>query len=169
VNLFLARNFGAAAVRDERTKVWINTFQTRLVMRIAVYCLIYMITLVNMLFAWRLLVEGPGDPVEQYFRFLQDYSPALVLVALLLPAVAWDALKFSHRMVGPLVRFRRALQDMAAGQPIQPIKLRNGDYLVEMRDEFNSMLEALQRLGVPVLKPTDPTEEGQRRTAQEVA
>jgi len=34
-----------------------------------------------------------------------------------------------------------------------------------MRDEFNAMLEALQRLGVPVLKPAVPSEEEKRRTA----
>lgn len=150
---------------DERKKIWISAFQTRLFGRIIGYCVIYMITLMNMLFVWRLLVEGPGNPLDQFLRCLVDFLPALVLVALLLPAAAWDALKFSHRLVGPLVRFRKTLQDMAAGQPVQPIKLRSGDYLTEMRDEFNAMLEALQRLGVPVLKPKDAVEEDQRRTA----
>jgi hypothetical protein len=149
---------------EERKKIWIDDFQTKLFVRIAVYCIIYMITLMNLLFVWRLLVEGPGDPLEQYFRCLYDFAPALVLVLCLLPAVARDALKFSHRLVGPLVRFRKTLQDMAAGEPVRPIKLRSGDYLTEVRDEFNAMLDALQRLGVPVLKPTDATEE-QRRTA----
>ena len=144
---------------DERKKIWINVFQTKLFIRIAVYWSIYMITLMNLLFVWRLIVEGPGNPLEQYLRFLVRFAPALILVALLMPAVAWDAIKYSHRLVGPLVRFRKTLQDMAAGNPVQPIKLRNGDYLTEMRDEFNAMLEALQRLGVPVLKPTDPTED----------
>ena len=150
---------------DERKKVWINAFQTKLFMRITVYWVIYIVTLMNLLFVWRLLVEGPGNPLEQYYRFLVEYAPALVMVALLLPAVAWDSIKFSHSLVGPLVNFRKALQELAAGRPVHPIKLRTGDYLTEMRDEFNAMLESLQRLGVPVLKPNEPKQDEQKRTA----
>lgn len=152
-------------MKDERKKVWIDIFQTRLFIRIGVYWFIYLITLTNLLFGWRLLIEGSGDPVEQYFRFLAESYPLLILVALLLPAVAWDAIVYSHRLVGPVVNFRKTLQDMAAGRPVQPIKLRSGDYLTEMRDEFNAMLDALHRLGVPVLKQTELNEDDQRRTA----
>ena len=150
-------------MRDERKTYWLSAFQTKLLVRIGVYGSIYMVTLMNLMFVWRLLMEGPGDLLEQYGRFLADFAPAFILFALLLPVVSWDVLKLSHRMVGPIVRFRRALQDLAAGRTVQPIKLRDGDYLTEMRDEFNSLLDALQRLGVPVLKPADPAADNQKR------
>ena len=148
---------------EARKTFWLNVFQTRLLFRIGVYWSIYMITVTNLLFVWRLLAEGPGDLLDQFGRFLAEFYPALIVFAVLMPAVAWDALKFSHRLVGPVVRFRKTLQDMAAGRPVQPIKLREGDYLTEMRDEFNAMLDSLQRMGVPVLKPTHPAEEEQQR------
>jgi nitrogen fixation/metabolism regulation signal transduction histidine kinase len=77
--------------------------------------------------------------------------------------MAWDTIRFSHRLVGPLVRFRRTLQDMANGEAVRPNKLREGDYLEELRDDFNKMLEHLQKQGVPVIKPTDPASEDSRK------
>jgi methyl-accepting chemotaxis protein len=150
-------------MKEDRKTYWLSIFQTRLLIRLAAYWSIYMVTLTNLLFIWRLLAEGHGDLLEQYGRFLAEFYPALIVFALLLPAVAWDSLRFSHRLVGPLVRFRRALQDLAAGRTVQPIKLREGDFLGEMRDEFNAMLDALQRLGVPVLRPADPAKDSERR------
>jgi hypothetical protein len=150
-------------MRDERKKVWTHGFQTRLILRICVYWLIYLITVANFLFVWRLLEEGPGNPLEQYVHFLQDYYPALLLFLLLLPIAAWDAVKLSHRLVGPLVRFHQTLQDLGAGKPVRPIRLREGDHLGDLRDAFNQMLETLQRQGVPVLKPTDPPESSPQR------
>jgi len=148
---------------QERKKVWIHAFQTKMLIRIGVYWLIYLVTLWNFLFAWRLLQEGPGNVLEQYGRFIQDYYPPLILFLLLLPIVAWDSVKFAHRLVGPLVRVRRSLQDLAAGEAIQPVRFRKGDYLLELRDDFNTMLEAFQRRGVPVLKPAEPAQEDAQR------
>ena len=140
---------------EERKKVWIHGFQTRMLLRIGVYWLIYLVSLWNLLFVWRLVVEGPGNLIEQYGRFLQDYYPPLILFIALLPVAAWDAVKFAHRMVGPLVRVRQGLQDLAAGRPMRPLHFREGDYLNELKDDFNAMLEALQRRGVQVLKPAE--------------
>jgi methyl-accepting chemotaxis protein len=148
---------------EERKKVWIHTFQTKMLIRIGVYWLIYLVTLWNFLFVWRLLQEGPGNILDQYGRFLQDYYPPLILFVALLPVAAWDAVKFAHRLVGPIVRVRRDLQELAAGQPIHPIRFRDGDYMLELRDDFNAMLESLQRRGVPVLKPAEPVKEDAQR------
>ncbi|HVS38400.1 MAG TPA: hypothetical protein VMS17_22775 [Gemmataceae bacterium] len=152
--------------QEERKKVWIHAYQTRILLRIGCYWLIYLVALWNLLFVWRLLAEGPGNLLDQYWRFVQDYYPPLVLFVLLLPVAAWDAVKFAHRVVGPLVRVRQTLKDIAEGKPVRPIRFRDGDYLGELRDEFNATLEALQRRGVTVLKPADPDEaDAQRKGA----
>src|SRR5262249_59879683 len=114
--------------------------QTKLFVRVGVYWLVYQITLWNLVFMWRLLQEGAGNPLEQYGRFLWDYSPALIGCLLLLPILAWDAGQFGHRVVRPLYRFRKTIQALAAGEPVRPIKLRDTDLLTEMRDDFNKML-----------------------------
>lgn len=149
-------------MQDERKKVWIDFFQTSLFMRVAVYWVVAMFTLMNLLFMWRLVNEGPGNPFEQFHRFWTDYYPALIVFICLFPVIAWDVVKFTHRLVGPLVRFRQTLRDVADGKPVQLVRLRQGDMLTEMRDEFNEMLESLQKRGVPVLRPVSSPEERQQ-------
>jgi hypothetical protein len=152
---------------EERKKVWIDPFQTRLSVRIGGYLAIFLIVLSNFLFAWKMIAEGPTNPAEQYYGMLRDYLPVFICLFLLVPVMAWDAIRFSHRLVGPMVRFRQTMQAIARGEAVRPIKLREGDYLGELRDDFNRMLEELQRQGVPVLKPADPAkdEQEQKKTA----
>lgn len=150
-------------MRNERNKVWIDEFQTKLFVRIGLYLFAFLICHANLLFIWNLLRDGAGNPLEQYARTFVDHAPTFLCLTLLLPFLAWDAVRFSHRLVGPLVRFRKTMQSIAAGEPVRPIKLRDGDFLMDVRDDFNKMLEALQRQGVPALKPADPAEEPPQR------
>jgi sensor histidine kinase YesM len=144
---------------EERKKVWVDPFQTKLTLRIAGYLVVFFVVFSNFLFAWKMWDEGPVDPWRQFVETLQGNVHVFVLLLVLVPVMAWDTIRFSHRLVGPLVRFRKTIQDLAAGESVRPIKLRDGDYLIEMRDDFNTMLEELQMRGVPVLKPTDPAQE----------
>jgi hypothetical protein len=144
---------------EERKKVWVDSFQTKLTTRIAGYLVVFFVVFFNLLFAWKMWTEGPSDPLEQFLETLSSNAPAFVLLLVLVPVMAWDSIRFTHRLVGPMVRFRKTMQDLAAGEPVRPIKLRDGDYLTEMRDDFNAMLEELQKRGVPVLKPADPAQE----------
>jgi len=150
---------------EDRKKIWVDGFQTKLFIRIGVYWLIYQVALLNFLFVWRLLKEGAGDPLDQYVRFIQEFFPALICFAIVVPILAWDAVRFAHRLIGPIWRFRKTMQDVSTGQPVRPIKLRQGDFLLEMKDDFNVMLEALQRQGIPVLKPADPAQETKQQPA----
>jgi hypothetical protein len=147
--------------REQRTRVWIDEFQTHLTRRIAAYLVLFFLVLVNLLFAWRLMTEGAGNPWEQFLRMLRDYLPVGVCLLVLVPIMAWDAIHFTHRLVGPLVRFRRAMQAIAEGDPVRTIQLRQGDYLTDLRDDFNQMLAALQERGAVVIEP--PANEDQGR------
>jgi hypothetical protein len=143
-------------MREDRKKVWIDHVQTKLFYRIVVYWTIYQLSLINLVFVWRLVTEGAGNPLEQYGRLLIDFLPMLVGCVVLLPFLAWDAVKFGHRVTGPIYRFRKSLQALADGEAVRPIRLREGDLLTETRDDFNRMLETLQRRGYPALLPNDP-------------
>lgn len=153
-------------MREERKKVWVDTFQTQLTLRIGGYLVLFFVVFFNLLYAWRMLWEGPIDPWGQFLETLQTNAPALVLLLVLVPVMAWDSVRFTHRLVGPMVRFRKTMQAIADGEPVRPIKLREGDYLTDLRDDFNRMLEELQRRGVPVIKPVDPAaDENAKKTA----
>jgi hypothetical protein len=144
---------------EQRKKVWIDPFQTRFTVRIVTYLVVFPIVVLNLLFGYRLWIEGAGNIGEQYLRMLRDYAPLVICLWLLVPVMAWDAIRFTHRLVGPMVRFRRTVQEMTRGEAVRLIKLREGDYLTEFRDEFNGMLESLQRRGLPVIKPNAPPQQ----------
>jgi hypothetical protein len=148
---------------EDRKRVWVDQFQTRLMWRIIGYLVLFLVVLVNFLFAWKLVLEGVHDLVQQWLEMIYQYLPVAVCLLLLVPAMGWDAIRFSHRLLGPLVRFRRTMQSIAKGEAVPPIKLREGDHLTELRDDFNQMLEALQRRGVPILKPNVTAEEDKTR------
>ena len=75
------------------------------------------------------------------------YVATLLLVELLLavPIVFVLGLRQSHRVVGPMVRFKRALQAIGTGDFTQRIHLREGDDLPDLAEAVNQMAESLQQ------------------------
>ena len=51
---------------EERSRIWIDGFQSRLYFRVVAYWLIAVVSVWNFLFVWRLIDEGKGDPLEQF-------------------------------------------------------------------------------------------------------
>src|SRR5947209_4299916 len=121
--------FGAREMHEERSRIWIDGFQSRLYFRVIAYWLIAVISVWNFLFVWRLVEEGKGDPLEQFTRYCVELYPVLICFAVLVPFFAWDAVRFAHRLVGPLVRIRKAVRSLAAKEVLRPIQRHAGDYL----------------------------------------
>jgi sensor histidine kinase YesM len=137
----------------KRKKIWIDRFQTILSLRIAAYFILYQITL--WVFA----------SVEHYLfpRMQISMGTSIAINYLLLLAVAsvmlgglfvYDGIKLTHRIVGPLYRFRQTMKAITAGDEIEMIRLRKGDYLQEMKEDFNDMIKALEHRAAVTLKPS---------------
>ena len=75
-----------------------------------------------------------------YAAFLESLLPAAAVAAALLPLAVRDLFGLTHRVAGPLVRFRHALADLRRGRPVTPIRLREGDLMWEFAEEFNAFL-----------------------------
>lgn len=143
-------------MNETRKRVWVDPFQTKLFFRVGIYWLIYTLTLFNLLFAWRLLREGPGDVLQQLVDTVYDNVPLFLAFVMVAPWIALDSVKFSNRLVGPLYRFRKTMQSVTANEKVRPIRLRKDDFLIDMQDEFNAMLEAVeQRGGVRLEQPAE--------------
>src|SRR5262249_36948226 len=127
-------------MRQRRKKYWIDTIQTKLSLRIAAYCLIYQAVL------WILLIFS-----QQLCVFLElllqhplptgSWLPSVLVLILLSPLLVNDVIRFAHRFVGPMYRFRKTIQALADGEPVQRIRLRKGDFLQEFKDDFNRLLD----------------------------
>jgi len=125
-----------------------RAFQGRLLLRLCCYWAIYHLALWHLLFLFTvggaLLSHDPTAPMKtwgtQYRDFFASHVSIIVCFLVMLPILGRDLLKFSHRFVGPFVRFRNTLQIMLDGQVVQPIRLRKHDLPSEFLPVFNEFI-----------------------------
>jgi nitrogen fixation/metabolism regulation signal transduction histidine kinase len=140
-------------VREQRKKIWIDRFQTYLFFRISLYFICYQVVLWGFIVLERDIFGGLEQmlgPVATAYGWV--FLPLTVGVVSLLFIL--DALRFAHRVVGPLVRFRKAITSVTAGEELVLVTLRKGDFLKEMEGEFNEMLRTLEQRGAVVIRTT---------------
>lgn len=68
---------------------------------------------------------------EQAIVMIYLHERFWVLAAACAAIVVLGAIKFSHRIAGPLVRYKRNLRWLADGKVPPPLRTRDGDYLKE--------------------------------------
>src|SRR5262245_35617762 len=142
-----------AAMQHSRKKIWIDRFQTYLVVRIGIYCVLFQAAV----WALAMIDRSVGGALESFLGAdAATYSYAIALGGIVIMTVSaiYDAMTFAHRLVGPLVRFRKTIQAIAAGEEIELIRLRDGDFLQDLRDDFNNMIVALEQRGAITMKST---------------
>jgi hypothetical protein len=141
-------------LKEKRKKIWIARFQTFLFLRIVGYFFWYqlavwaLVLLANSLFQGLGSLLGPGV-ANSCFGFLTGIA---VLVGLLF---AYDAVTYTHRLVGPLVRLRQSIKAITEGGTLDLVTFRKGDLLGDLKDEFNEMLTVLAQRGAVSLKSTE--------------
>lgn len=84
---------------------------------------------------------GPETPFTmRSFGFWYIFGLAAATLILPIPLLVYDLLTISNRMVGPYVRLRRALRELAQGRIPRPLDVRQGDYFHELYEDFNTAL-----------------------------
>lgn len=48
----------------------------------------------------------------------------------------------THKIVGPVFVFQRAIRNMAAGKPVDKIHLRKRDFLSDFANDLNALIDA---------------------------
>lgn len=122
--------------------------QGQLVLRVVLYWATCLMTVAMVVMCWR-IVNGPARP---FYRHLDDMwfhlGPALLASLILLPMVIMDVIRVSNRFVGPLLRLRRSLRNLASGQEVEPIRFRQGDFWQGFADEFNAVITRMKELEI---------------------
>src|SRR5262245_43983472 len=98
---------------EKRRKFWIDRFQTILFVRIGLYCLLSMITVWLLFSIW----DQMGEVMQRLGTesvFGTRLVRSLLVLLILAPIMVIDSVKFAHRLVGPLYRFRVTIKAMAA-------------------------------------------------------
>jgi hypothetical protein len=119
--------------------------QGALIARLVAYWIVCLISMTLTLLCWRMLT-GPDQPLRVHFREMWFcYGPALVVSLLLLPLVIVDVVRFSNRFVGPLLRLRRSMRELARNECNHPLSFRDADFWQEIAEEFNALRDHVQQ------------------------
>ncbi len=136
-----------------RQKLFVNkAIQGRLLVRIGLYWFLYHGVLWMSLFLFRYAEHRgavqagalPRSFADLYQQFSREYFGVWICAFAVAPIVLWDLLRFSHRIVGPIVRFKNTLDSLSAGRNVSQVRLRDGDLLIDLQDTFNKYLATLQ-------------------------
>jgi hypothetical protein len=88
--------------------------------------------------------EAPTPLWIRYLEFCQGHIHLALCGVLFFPLFVWNALRLSHRIAGPLERFRVALDALRRGESVKPLTLRRDDLLVDYQRAFNRYLNHLE-------------------------
>ena len=76
-----------------------------------------------------------------YIRF-----SIIFLIILIISGINfWFGMRLSHRIVGPMIQIQRVLERAIKGKYEARINLRTNDYLVEIAEDINLLLEKLDQ------------------------
>jgi signal transduction histidine kinase len=91
---------------------------------------------------WAVILEEPLDAALANVEILKRYAVVLLIVGLAVGAViiAW----VSSRMTGPILELRQGAATIGAGNLEHRTRIKTGDEIQELADEFNKMTDALQ-------------------------
>jgi hypothetical protein len=119
--------------------------QGALVGRVVLYWLACLAAIPLCLLCWQVLSE-PMRPFRAQLTVLWGHlAPAMAASLLLMLPVIFDVVRMSNRFAGPVLRLRRAMRDLAAGLPVEPLRFRRKDFWREFADEFNAVAARVQK------------------------
>jgi hypothetical protein len=131
---------------QSRSRLFVDRdVQGALLKRIVCHWVAFVLSLIVLLVAFQYF-ERPLDSFDDQVQVFQSRHTVTALVLLvLLPLFVYDALKLTHRFAGPMVRVRRMLGQLAAGEPTDPLHFREGDFWNDVAKNFNAIRTKLQR------------------------
>ena len=140
--------------RFKRTHYIVDkNIQYRYVGLLLFYTVIFFIlaTLTVYFGGWRQLIEKMSNvyPQARLVEIFNNIYLRLLIGFFLLSIIAViSAVLVSHKIAGPLVRIKRALAGMIAGDYDFSVKLRKGDQLQDVADQINTLAEKLKKKDV---------------------
>lgn len=135
-----------------------SKLQRELLMRTVGYWCFCVLATGMVLLCWT-IATGPFRPFLSYFslhEIVQQHGTVLLASVLLLPILLLDVLITSNRIAGPLYRLRRSLRALAAGEYVEPVAFREGDFWHDMAAEFNAVAAYVAKLKQQKTEPVAP-------------
>jgi hypothetical protein len=80
-----------------------------------------------------------------------------------------DIVRMSNRFVGPVVRLRGALRELAENRPAQPLNFRDDDFWRELATDFNKAAARCARDAMELSRPTEAMSREESEQAAELS
>jgi hypothetical protein len=123
--------------------------QIALMIRVVCYWVVCLVA-INLLHLCWYMVTAPTHSWSMLLDNLWfDAARACEVSLVLLPLVLFDLLRVSNRFVGPLLRVRQSMRQLARGEHVDPIEFRGSDFWQEFASEFNAVLSQVQKSDAP--------------------
>jgi hypothetical protein len=146
--------------RCRRTIFFIDTkVQGALMVRTAIYWMFWLLSVSLMLICWNAYTGPSKKFIDLVADLFHRYGPGLIASLVVLPIVMMDVVRLSNRFVGPVMRLRGALQELAAGRPVKPLHFRDDDFWRELAGDLNEVAARLNRGGTQSVDATQPIAE----------
>jgi len=127
--------------RDLQVSLMRNSFLYVLLF-VAVIGVVFFVPLLEELKETESAVERTVQ-VGNQIRYLYTYFWPAVILAMVL--IFLHSVRASHKVAGPLYRFKLVLEALKKGEISSPISIRKGDYLHPEADLINQVLESLRQ------------------------
>ncbi len=134
------------AARKRRQLLVDRKVQGAFLLRIVVYWFLCTLGSGIVLMCWMMLTVPAFHLRLPIAEFWEEFGPAFLVSALMLPILLYDCLKLTNRMAGALYRVRREMRSIANGDPANVIKFRDGDFWPGFADEFNAVRLRISQL-----------------------
>jgi hypothetical protein len=155
--------------KEKRSRLFVDAkLQGTLLVRVALYWICCLVTATGVIFVWSVSHTQPMPLSEKVAALWHQFAPGLFVTIAVMPLAIHDIIKLSNRFVGPIIRFRNALNRLARGEHVEPIHFRKGDFWHDLTDAFNASVarfQALEKLA-QVDKPVDAAESPEQQEEQ---
>jgi hypothetical protein len=129
--------------------------QGALLLRATIYWAFCLISISLMVLCWSAYLGPPRRFVDLMTDLYFRYGPAMAASLILLPIVLLDVIRTSNRFVGPVVRLRAGLRELAENRPAQPLNFRDDDFWRDMATDFNKAAARCAREAMELSRPTE--------------
>ena len=116
--------------------------QGLLIVRVIAYWFTCQLMMVGTMLGFAFL-QGPSEGISAAVKTLM--VPAIFVSAMVLPIAIFDMLVFSNRFAGPMLNFRRKFRELAQEGTTGHVHFRAGDYYPDLRENFNQLLDQLNK------------------------
>jgi hypothetical protein len=118
--------------------------QRALLIRIALHWTFFATGTFSLLFAAEMFFGSNGKSASFYFaETWHHYGFVFLMMIVLAPALVFDILRQTNRFCGPMLRLRRGLKEAASGAQARPLYFREGDYWMDVAEDFNVVIGRL--------------------------